>query len=91
VDRVTAVVRRLHAFTPPQIACPAPRPELSPREAQVLVALCHGHTDAQIATRLGLSEDTVGTHTKRLYRKIGAANRPHAVALAYACELEVLA
>ncbi|GLZ78144.1 hypothetical protein Afil01_29510 [Actinorhabdospora filicis] len=56
---------------------------LSERELEVLAGLSQGHSNAQIAARLFISEDTVKTHTRRLYRKLGASDRAHAVATAF--------
>ncbi|GLZ79601.1 hypothetical protein Afil01_44080 [Actinorhabdospora filicis] len=56
---------------------------LSSREREVLAGLSQGHSNAQIAARLFISEDTVKTHTQRLYRKLGARDRAHAVAKAF--------
>jgi DNA-binding NarL/FixJ family response regulator len=48
---------------------------LSPREQQVLRALCEGKANKEIARDLGIQEPTVKLHMKTLYRKIGAHNR----------------
>lgn len=44
--------------------------------------LALGSTGEQIAEKLVLSPDTVRTHIRNARRKLGAANRAHAVALA---------
>lgn len=51
------------------------RPEISPREAQVLEALRKRLTNAEIAKNLFLSERTVESHVSSLLRKFGASNR----------------
>ncbi|MGE4428473.1 MAG: LuxR C-terminal-related transcriptional regulator [Solirubrobacteraceae bacterium] len=52
---------------------------LTKRELEVIQHLAHGETNAQIASRLVLSEDTVKTHVKHILRKVGASNRAEAV------------
>jgi DNA-binding NarL/FixJ family response regulator len=54
---------------------------LSPREWDVLRNIALGKTNAQIATSLFLTENTVKVHVKRILRKLGAANRTEAAAL----------
>jgi len=56
---------------------------LTYREYQVLQHLAHGRTNAEIGERLGLSEDTVKTHLRSMFRALGARDRTHAVALGY--------
>ena len=51
---------------------------LTPRERQVLAALCDGHTNKQIARDLALSEATVKLHVKTVYRRLGTNNRTQA-------------
>jgi DNA-binding CsgD family transcriptional regulator len=51
------------------------RLELSPRERQVGAAYARGLTRAQVAAELGLSENSVATFTKRLYKKLGIRRR----------------
>jgi DNA-binding CsgD family transcriptional regulator len=56
---------------------------LSARERQVLDGMANGRTNADIARGLYLGEDTVKTHNRRLFRKLGARDRAHAVARGY--------
>jgi two-component system nitrate/nitrite response regulator NarL len=55
---------------------------LSPRELQVLIKLCDGKANKEIARDLGIQEPTVKLHMKTLYRKIGAHNRTQAAMIA---------
>jgi DNA-binding NarL/FixJ family response regulator len=57
-------------------------PTLTAREIQVLEGMSHGRSNAEIGRELFLSEDTVKTHARRLFKKLGASDRAHAVALA---------
>jgi DNA-binding NarL/FixJ family response regulator len=58
-------------------------PALSERELQVLGGMARGRSNAEIGRELYLSEDTVKTHARRLFRKLGAADRAHAVAVGF--------
>jgi DNA-binding NarL/FixJ family response regulator len=69
---------------------PRPRPQaegalpaLTERELQVLRGMGRGRSNAEIGKELYLSEDTVKTHARRLFRKLGAADRAQAVAMGY--------
>ena len=72
-------------------AVPAPRstessasaPTLTEREMQVLTGMSRGRSNAEIGKELYLSEDTVKTHARRLFRKLGAADRAQAVAVGF--------
>ncbi len=54
---------------------------LTKREVEVLIGMSNGRSNAQIGAELFLSEDTVKTHARRLFRKLGAADRAQAVAI----------
>jgi LuxR family maltose regulon positive regulatory protein len=54
--------------------------ELTAREAEVLKLLPTGLSAREIGHELSVSLNTVKTHTKNLYRKLGAADRREAVA-----------
>jgi DNA-binding NarL/FixJ family response regulator len=56
---------------------------LTHREIQVIAGFAAGSTNAEIGRALHLSEDTVKTHARRLFRKIGARDRAHAVAIGF--------
>ncbi len=58
-------------------------PPLSARELEVLEGMSRGKSNGQIGRELYLSEDTVKTHARRLFRKLGAADRAQAVALGF--------
>jgi DNA-binding NarL/FixJ family response regulator len=54
---------------------------LSERESECLVLLAAGLRNAEIANSLYISEDTVKTHLKRGYRKLGVGNRAQATSV----------
>jgi DNA-binding NarL/FixJ family response regulator len=60
-----------------------PAPALTEREMQVLTGMSRGRSNAEIGKELFLSEDTVKTHARRLFRKLGAADRAQAVAVGF--------
>ena len=45
--------------------------DLTPREQEIMQYLCKGRTKAYIAEALYLTENTVKTHSKRIYTKLG--------------------
>ena len=55
---------------------------LSLREIEVVELLAQGKSNKEIGQLLTISEETVKTHLKRLYEKLGAADRAQAVAIA---------
>lgn len=68
-------------YSPPYRAAGPSRPHgLTNREVQVLRWMSQGYNNAQIGRELFISEDTVKTHARRLYRKLGVRDRAHAVA-----------
>ena len=55
---------------------------LTPREAEVLELLQDGSTNGQIAQRLSIGIETVRTHARNIYRKLGIASRRELTRLA---------
>ena len=58
-----------------------PRPNLTEREKEILRLVCDGLTNAEIATCLQVSRETVKSELKRIFRKIGVGNRTQAAVL----------
>lgn len=56
---------------------------LTPRETEVLVAVAHGLSNAEIATSLVMSHGTAKTHVSRLLAKLHARDRAQLVMMAY--------
>ena len=56
---------------------------LTSREREVLAHLAEGLSQAEIAKVLFISPKTVGTHTERIFKKLGVHSRAQAIALAY--------
>lgn len=81
-----SVTRRLIArFTdsiaPP--AAPADLDQLTSREREVLLLLAEAHSNAEIAARLGIGDETVKTHVSRILTKLNLRDRIHAVVYAH--------
>ena len=56
-----------------------PSDTLTPRESEILALLANGLSNKEIADRLGIKFDTVGTHLKSIYRKLHVRSRTEAV------------
>lgn len=54
---------------------------LSGRQREILQMLANGMQTEAVATDLGLSTETVRTHTKRILAKLEASTRTQAVAI----------
>jgi two-component system response regulator NreC len=55
---------------------------LTPREQEVCTLLAYGHTNAEIAEKLLISERTVQTHRTNLLSKLGLKSRAELVRFA---------
>ena len=47
----------------------------TPREGDIFLLLAQGHTLPAISERLFVSENTVKSHAKRIYQKLGVGSR----------------
>jgi DNA-binding NarL/FixJ family response regulator len=88
-DTIIEAIRSVAAgvnFLPPQLARRLAERNaivgLSNREVEVLRLVAKGKANKEIAGELSLSGDTIKTHITHLMRKLGAADRAHAVTLA---------
>ena len=60
-----------------------PVPRLTPRQTDLLRLVAAGHTNTQIARRLGISQATVRTHLENIYRRLQVPSRTAAVTRAF--------
>ena len=62
-----------------QTTAPAAPPRgqvtLTPREQQIALAIADGRTNRDIASRLGITEQTVKNHLTSIFEKVGVDNR----------------
>ncbi|MCW2501069.1 MAG: two component transcriptional regulator, LuxR family [Frankiales bacterium] len=82
MDLVEPSLRRALVSREPQRTGP-PQAQLTERELQVLTGMSQGKSNGAIGRELYLSEDTVKTHARRLFRKLGVNDRAQAVALGF--------
>jgi DNA-binding NarL/FixJ family response regulator len=69
-------------FVDPAAGHIAGDPTLTRRQREILQHLADGHSTTGVARRLGLSGETVRTHTKAALARLEARGRAHAVAIA---------
>ena len=79
VKEVPVTVPMAEPFCPNE----AKREELAitPREMEILELIAHGMSNREIAGKLFVSENTVKTHSSRVFDKLGARRRTQAVQL----------
>jgi DNA-binding NarL/FixJ family response regulator len=70
------------SFVDPAVPPPGSRGKLTRRQREILQLLANGESTTVAARELGLSEETVKTHTKNALGRLGARNRTHAVSIA---------
>lgn len=79
------LVQALEAARPQSVAAPTRNPStssevcLTPREGEILGLICAGQTNQEIAATLFLSVNSVKSHIRTLYQKLGATRRSQAV------------
>lgn len=74
-------IRQVHQPTPEyNLTCEQP----SPKEHEILSLIAGGFDTEQIMERLSISKHTVQGHITNITAKLGATNRPNAVAIALA-------
>jgi DNA-binding NarL/FixJ family response regulator len=84
--RLVSEFARLRPQLPPR---PTALAELTPRETEVLRLVAEGLSNAEIAGRLVVSEETVKTHVSRVLTKLALRDRTQAVVIAYESGLVV--
>jgi LuxR family maltose regulon positive regulatory protein len=76
---VADILDTVHGRSPGHAAAPGPAEALTPSELRVLRYLPTNLTRPEIAGQLSVSLNTVNTHIRRIYTKLGATDRSSAV------------
>jgi len=71
---------RLHQLVGAESGSLEPRAAITPRELAVLRLVSLGKRSEEIAKLLGIGEETVRSHLKKVQGKLGVHNRTHAAA-----------
>lgn len=80
----TTVVREILVPAPPTFVRDQAKVDslrITPRELEILELIAEGLSTREIAARVFVSENTVKTHSSRVYDKLGARRRTQAVQL----------
>jgi DNA-binding NarL/FixJ family response regulator len=72
----TFVARR--PAEPPDAGAEEPTPALTRRQLEILLLVAEGHSNAEVARRISVTEQTVKFHLANVYRKLGVSNRTEA-------------
>lgn len=83
LDRAVSAAADAESFIDPaaQNGAPGHRSTLTKRQRQILQMIADGNSTSNTAKRLGLSAETVRTHTKAVLARLHARDRAHAVAI----------
>jgi DNA-binding NarL/FixJ family response regulator len=88
LDELVGVIRKVHAgrkhlpaVVAENLAVYVGGDPLTEREVEVLRRIAEGDRNRDIAEHLGITEDTVKVHVKRIMDKLGAKDRTQAVAI----------
>jgi two-component system, NarL family, response regulator LiaR len=81
-DRIILTQRTQHAQIDEALRWPGRDIGLTERESELLSMLSTGMTNRELASHLYISENTIKTHLRRLYSKLGVRNRAQAASLA---------
>ena len=82
IERAANILRQLIELINPQVV-PLDL-HLTPRELEMLTHLAGGHSNAEIATKCWVSENTVKFHLKNIFKKLGVRDRGQAMMIARA-------
>lgn len=85
IDAIRAVHagrKRIAPDLATELAHHAAEDELSAREIEVLKLIASGNSNKWIGGQLSVSEETIKSHVKNIFAKLGANDRTHAVTIA---------
>jgi DNA-binding NarL/FixJ family response regulator len=74
--------RHLHPDVAQEIALHAIQDSLNAREVEILQMIAGGHSNKQVAWRLGVAEETIKSNIKSIFSKLNVSDRTHAVTTA---------
>lgn len=80
----TVVIREVMVASPIEFVRDQGKVEslgITPRELQILALIAEGLSNKEIAARVFVSENTIKTHSSRVFEKLGARRRTQAVQL----------
>lgn len=80
---VTLPLKTTGGHTPSSYSMIASKIRLTPRENDVLMCLCRGQSNKDIARNLGLQDVTIKLHVRSICRKLDVTNRTQAVLKAF--------
>jgi ATP/maltotriose-dependent transcriptional regulator MalT len=89
-EKETLVVREVMVPAPAEFVRDTGRLEalgITPRELEILELIAQGLSNKEIADRVFVSENTVKTHSSRVFDKLGARRRTQAVQMGKALRL----
>ncbi|MGA8845986.1 MAG: response regulator transcription factor [Nocardioides sp.] len=85
-EKIVVALEQAFAGTtvrPPPVVLPEHGPHLTPRETEVVHLIASGLTNEQIADLLFLSINSIKSHIRSAYRKMGVSRRSQAVTWAF--------
>lgn len=87
-DELVTAIRQIHdgnRYIPHAIAARLAdrlvRPHLTPRELEILRLVAKGRSNKEVASAMFISEETVKSHMKALFQKLGVRDRVEAVSV----------
>lgn len=63
---------------------------LTPRQTEILKLIIDGHSNKQLAVKLGLTEATIKTHVSAIFKVLKVKNRTQAAMMAQSMELDIV-
>ena len=81
IRAVHAGQKRLSSEVAATIAEHATDSALSPREIDILRLVAAGNANKEIGAQLSMTEETVKSHMRNIFSKLGAKDRTHALAI----------
>ena len=90
INAIRATARGERTLSPAirnQLRSSAPKPDLTPRQLEILSYVAKGLNNREIAPLIGIGPDCVKAHLKTAFARLGAASRSEAVAIAVHAKL----